>query len=148
MISEDERYTQLFSRVPATVMFVSTQNSKEGHLTCRHALFVFWSAPFTAGYHPGMCTTIFLKKTSRLRGKSFMFFVVPIYTQPEFEWRKHGWGSHCCSGKALGKLHDVHLATGHGAHYHSMTWSHQRTEEKGKHSAEVPLSARLQAPQQ
>lgn len=34
------------------------------------------------------------------------------------------------SGRALGKLQDVHLAAGHRAHYHSRTWSHQRTEER------------------
>lgn len=103
---------------------------------------------FPAGYRPGMCTAVFLKSTSRHRGKSFTFSAVPIYTQPECERRKCGWGLHHCSGRAQGKLHDVHLATGHGAHYHSRTWSHQRTKEKGKHSAEVPPSARLRAPQQ
>lgn len=34
------------------------------------------------------------------------------------------------SGRALGKLQDVHLAAGHRAHYHSRTWSHQRAEER------------------
>lgn len=49
------------------------------------------------------------------------------------------------SGRALGKLQDVHLAAGHRAHYHSRTWSHQKDWGKGKHSVEVPLSAGLQA---
>lgn len=133
-------------------MFVCTHNSTVGHLMCRHAVFVFRSAPiigyFTAGYRPGMCTTVSFKQTSRHRGKSFTFSAAPIYTQPECEWQRCGWGLGRCSGRALGKLHDVHLATGHGAHYHSRTWSHQRTKEKGKHSAEVPPSAGLQAPQQ
>lgn len=40
------------------------------------------------------------------------------------------WGLGCCYGRALGKLQDVHLAAGHRAHYHSRTWSHQRTEER------------------
>ena len=40
------------------------------------------------------------------------------------------WGLGRCSGRALGELQDVHLAAGHRAHYHSRTWSHQRTEER------------------
>lgn len=41
-----------------------------------------------------------------------------------------GGGLGCCSGRALGELQDVHLAAGHRAHYHSGTWSHQRTKER------------------
>ncbi|CAB1460043.1 unnamed protein product [Pleuronectes platessa] len=40
------------------------------------------------------------------------------------------WGLGLSSGSALGELQDVHLAAGHGAHYHSRTWSHQRTEKR------------------
>lgn len=35
-----------------------------------------------------------------------------------------------CSGSAVGELQDFHLAAGHSAHYHSRSWSHQRTEER------------------
>lgn len=41
-----------------------------------------------------------------------------------------GGGLGCCSGRAPGELQDVHLAAGHRAHYHSGTWSHQRTKER------------------
>lgn len=44
--------------------------------------------------------------------------------------RRCGGGLGLCSGSAPGELQDVHLAAGHKAHYHSRTWSHQRTEER------------------
>lgn len=151
VIGEADAYAQPCSRAFAAVMFVCTHNSTGGHLMCWHAAFAFRSAPiigyFTAGYRPGVCTPVSFNSTPKHRGKSFTFSAAPIYTQPECEWQGCGWGLGRCSGRALGKLRDVHLATGHTAHYHSRTWSHQRTEEKGKHSAEVPPSARLQAPQ-
>lgn len=65
VISEADGCAQLFSRVLAAVMFVCIHNSTVGHLMCRHAVFVFRSAPiigyFTAGYRPGMCTTVSFK---------------------------------------------------------------------------------------